>query len=137
MKTRGFVLIMFAVAFAFAPAKLNAQGNYAVKLISPVAGQVLYAGQTIMIEWKHTLPNIPLPGCESEVWLSLDGGRTFPMWITFLDPRSTSFLWTVPTTPTNAAVLDIRFGCDLHYPGSYAPQLTSTFVIAKPVPVSQ
>ena len=59
MKTRGFVLIMVAVAFAFAPAKLNAQGNYTVKLISPVAGQVLYPGQKIMVEWQHTLPNIP------------------------------------------------------------------------------
>ena len=134
MKTRGFVLIMVAVAFAFAPTKLNAQGNYAAKLFSPVAGQVLYAGQKIMIEWKHTLPNIPLGGCESEVWLSLDGGRSFTMWITFLDPRSTSFLWTVPNTPTNAAVLDIRFGCDLHYPESYAPQPASTFVIAQTLP---
>jgi hypothetical protein len=131
MNTRGFVLIMVAVAFAFAPAKLNAQGNYAVKLISPVAGQVLYAGQKIMIEWKHKLPNTPFGGCESEAWLSLDGGRTFPVWITFLDPRSTSFLWTVPNTPTNAAVLDIRFGCDLHYPESYAPQPASMFTIAQ------
>ena len=131
MKSRGFVLIMVAMAFAFAPAKSNAQGNYVVRLISPVTGQVLYAGQKIIIEWKHTLPNIPLPGCESEVWLSLDGGRTFPMWITWLDPRSTSFLWTVPNTPTNAAVLDIRFGCDLQYPESYAPQPASMFTIAK------
>jgi hypothetical protein len=133
MKTCGFVLIMVAVAFAFAPAKLNAQaqGNHAVKLISPVAGQVLYAGQKIMVEWKHRLPNIPLAGCESEVWLSLDGGSTFPVWVTFLDPRSTSFLWTVPNTPTNSAVLDIRFGCDLHYPESYAPQPASVFTIAQ------
>jgi hypothetical protein len=130
MKSRGLVLIVVAVAFAFAPAKLNAQGNYAVKLTSPVAGQVLYAGQKIMIEWKHMLPNIPLSGCESEAWLSLDGGRSFTLWLTFLDPRNTSFLWTVPNTPTNAAVLDIRFGCDLHYPESYAPQPASTFVIA-------
>jgi hypothetical protein len=49
MKTRGFVLITVAVAFAFAPAKLNAQGNYAAKLTSPVAGQILSAGQKIMI----------------------------------------------------------------------------------------
>jgi hypothetical protein len=130
MKICGPVLIMVAVAFGFAPAKLNAQGNYGVRLISPVAGQVLYAGQKIMIEWQHRLPNIPLAGCESEAWLSLDGGRTFTSWITFLAPTSTSFLWTVPNTPTNAAVLDIRFGCDLHYPESYAPQPTSTFVIA-------
>src|SRR4249920_3313730 len=76
--------------------------------------------QQIMIEWNHTLPRIPLAGCESELWLSLDGGSTF-MWITFLAPTSTSLLWTVPNTPTNSAVLDIRFGCDLHYPESYAP----------------
>ena len=131
MKTRGFVLIMVAVAFAFAPAKLNAQGNYAVKLSSPVAGQVLYAGQQIMVQWKHRVPDIPLAGCESEAWLSLDGGVTFPMWLTFLAPTSTSFLWTVPNTPTNAAVLDIRFGCDLHYPETYAPQPASMFTIAK------
>ena len=131
MKTRGFVLIIVAVAFAFAPAKLNAQGTYAAKLISPVAGQVLYAGQKIMVEWKHRLPNIPLAGCESEAWLSLDGGITF-MWIAFLAPTSTSFLWTVPNTPTNSAVLDIRFGCEVpYYPESYAPQLTSMFTIAK------
>ena len=130
MKVRGFVVIMAAVAFAFAPAKLNAQGNYTVNQISPVAGQVLYAGQKIMVEWKHTLPKIPLTGCESEVWLSLDGGRTF-MWTAFLAPTSTSFLWTVPNTPTNAAVFDIRFGCDLHYPETYAPQPASMFTIAK------
>ena len=131
MKTRGFVLIMVAVAFAFAPAKLSAQGNYAVRLTSPVAGQVLYAGQQIMVQWKHRVPDIPLAGCESEAWLSLDGGVTFPMWLTFLAPTSTSFLWTVPNTPTYAAVLDIRFGCDLHYPESYAPQPASMFTIAK------
>jgi hypothetical protein len=130
MKTRGFVLIIVAVAFAFAPAKLSAQGNYTVKLTSPVAGQVLYAGQQIMLEWKHRLPNIPLAGCESELWLSLDGGSTF-MWSAFLAPTSTSFLWTVPNTPTHSAVLDIRFGCDLRYPESYAPQPASMFIIAK------
>ena len=131
MKTlAGFVVTLFLLAFAFAPTKSNAQGNYAVRLITPVAGQVLYPGQKIMIEWKHTVPNIPLSGCESEAWLSLDGGITFPMWVTFLDPRITSFLWTVPNTPTNAAVFDIRFGCDLHYPESYAPQPASMFRIS-------
>ena len=79
MKIHGFVLMMVAMVFALAPAKSNAQGHYAVKLTSPVAGQVLYAGQQIMVEWKHRLPNIPLAGCESEAWLSLDGGSTFPV----------------------------------------------------------
>ena len=135
MKTRGFLSTLFAImtvcalqlTISTAPAASN---KYSAQLLSPVAGQVLYAGQKIMVEWKHTLPNIPLPGCESEAWLSLDGGITFPVWIAWLDPRNTSFLWTVPNTPTNAAVLDIRFGCDLHYPESFAPQPASMFVIA-------
>ena len=135
MNIRVLLMTIIAVALSSAPQFVNtsnaASGTYSVQLISPVQGQVLYPGQKIMIEWKHMLPNIPLAGCESEAWLSLDGGSTFSMWITFLDPRNTSFLWTVPNTPTNAAVLDIRFGCDLHYPESYAPQPASMFTIAK------
>ena len=136
MKTRGLLVTIFAVALGIAPQFINtsraASDNYSVQLISPVAGQVLYAGQRIMVEWKHRLPNIPFAGCESEAWLSLDGGSTFPIWITFLSPKSRSFLWTVPNTPTNAAVFDIRFGCDLRYPETFAPQPASTFVIAPP-----
>lgn len=136
MKTRGFLSTLFAImvlgALQLTISTAAADSNkYSVQLVSPVAGQVLYAGQQIMVQWKHTLPNIPLPGCESEAWLSLNGGSTFTVWLTWLDPRNTSFLWTVPNTPTNAAVLDIRFGCDLHYPESYAPQPASMFVIAK------
>jgi hypothetical protein len=138
MKTRGFLSTLFAIMVLCAlqltistAAAASGSGAYSAQLISPTAGQVLHPGQQVMVEWKHVLPNIPLAGCESEAWLSLDGGSTF-MWITFLTPTSTSFLWTVPNTPTNAAVLDIRFGCDLHYyPESYAPQPASTFVIAK------
>ena len=67
-----------------------------------------------------------------EVWLSLDGGITFTMWISpWMDPKAKYFDWTVPNTPTNAAVLDIRFGCDLHYPESYSPQTASLFVITQ------
>ena len=49
-----------------------------------------------------------------------------------LPPKADSYLWTVPNLPTNAAVMDIRFGCEGWYPESYAPQPMSTFVIAKP-----
>src|SRR5206468_11499913 len=109
MKIRGFVLIMVAMAFAFAPAKLNANGNYRVKLISPVAGQVLYGGQKIMIEWKHTVPSI-FGECESEAWRLLDGGITF-MWIAFLWAAGSYFLWMDPYTHINLAVLAIYIGC--------------------------
>jgi hypothetical protein len=33
-------------------------------------------------------------------------------------------------SPTNAAVMDVRFGCEPGYPESCAPQPASTFVIA-------
>ena len=138
MNTRGLLVAIFAVALGVAPQLVStssAAGTYSATLLSPRVGQVVYPGQKIMIEWKSTLPNMDLTGCEREVWLSLDGGRTFSSCITpILPPKTDSYLWTVPNLPTNAAVLDIRFGCEGWYPECYAPQPMSTFVIAKPVP---
>jgi hypothetical protein len=67
-----------------------------------------------------------------EVYLSVDGGRTFMITSPPLNPKSKFFDWTVPNMPTNAAILDIRFGCEVFYPETYAPQPASTFVIAQP-----
>ena len=136
MKTRGFVVTILAVALSFAPQFVNTSsaeaGKYSAQLITPTAGQILYPGQRVRVEWTHTLPNINLAGCEEEVWLSLDGGRTFTACITpILDPKATFFYWTVPNTPTNAAVLDLRFGGEGWYPECYAPQTASTFVISQ------
>jgi hypothetical protein len=39
-----------------------------------------------------------------------------------MGPEGAIFLWTVPNLPTNAAVLDIRLGCEGWYPENYAPQ---------------
>ena len=140
MKTSGFLVTMFAVALSFAPQFVNnssAAGTYSAQLISPMAGQVLHPGQKIRVEWKSVLPHIDLGACEMEIWLSLDGGRTFTAWISpWMDPKTQYFYWTVPNAPTNAAVMDIRFGCEPGYPESYAPQPASTFVIAQGLPTS-
>src|SRR5260370_38163891 len=37
------------------------------------------------------------------------------------------FFWTVPNLPTNAAALDIHFGCEGWNPENYAPQPASMF----------
>ena len=136
MNTRWLLATIFAVALNAAPqlvSNAGAGGTYSATLISPRVGQVLNPGQQIRVEWKTTLPNINLGACEMEVWLSVDGGRTFTMWISpWLNPKANYFDWTVPNTLTNAAVLDVRFGCEPGYPESYAPQPASTFVIAKP-----
>ena len=62
-----------------------------------------------------------------EVFPSLDGGRTFNIVISpWLDAKAQFFDWIVPNTLTNAAVLDIRFGCEPGYPETHAPQPAST-----------
>ena len=134
MKTRGFIVVLFAVALSLAPQFVNtssAASGYSAVLISPTAGQVLYPGQRIRVEWRSALPPINLGPCEMEVWLSLDGGRTFTMEISpWLDPKAQFFYWIVPNTPTKEAVMDVRFGCEPGYPESYAPQPASMFKIA-------
>jgi hypothetical protein len=145
MKTRGFVVTLFAVAFAFAPQLLKTstaapdaqQGTYAAKLVSPQAGDVVFPGQKVRIVWEALLPKLPvdLSWCEAEIYLSLDGGKSFPVIITpiRLDPnyKILSFDWTVGNTPTAAAVLDIRFGCEQFYPETRSVQTTSSFVIGR------
>lgn len=132
MKARVFLVILFLLAFAFAPAKVNAQGTYSAKLISPKLGQVLHHGQRFRIEWTAKLPGMD-GVCEMELWLSLDGGRTFtpPVITPVVVPNTRGYYdWTVPNTPTNAAVIDIRFGCEApYYPETPSPQPASTFVI--------
>lgn len=137
MNRRALFAIVFAVALSAAPQLVttaNAGGTYSAKLISPRVGQVLYPGQHVRVAWKSVLPDMDhLVGCEMEVWLSVDGGRTFLMCISpWMTPKENFFDWTVPNMPTNAAVLDIRFGCEVFYPETFAPQPASTFVIAHP-----
>jgi hypothetical protein len=143
MKTHKSLSTLLVVAFALAPQLLNTSpgalaasgGTYSAKLISPRLGQVLYPGQQVTVEWTATFPDMKnLHACEMELWLSLDGGRTFSTCITPPSPDTRHYDWIVPNMPTNAAVLDIRFGCELYYPESYSPQAASTFVIAQTAP---
>ena len=145
MKTRGFVVTLFAVAFAFAPqllktstaASTEPEGKYAAKLVSPQAGDVVYPGQKVRIVWEALLPKLPVDPswCEAEIYLSLDGGRSFPIIITPIrfgpDSKIFSFDWTVPNMPTAAAVLDIRFGCEQYFPETPSVQNASSFVIGQ------
>jgi hypothetical protein len=137
MKTQRFIMTLFALTFAFAPQLFRtataAEPNlikYSAALISPSAGEVLVPGQVFRISWKSTLPHMDLGWCETELRLSLDGGKTFT-WITGeRDPTVKYFDWIVPNTPTNAAVLDIHFGCLGYYPETNSLQVQSPFVIS-------
>ena len=140
MKTPRLILALLALIFALAPqlpGTAFAQATidkYRAKLISPRAGQVLIPGQVVRIEWTANFPNVDLTMCETEILLSLDGGKTIYMFITSSRrPNVQYFDWTVPNTPTNAAVLDIRFGCLNIYPETASLQVQSSFVISPSV----
>jgi hypothetical protein len=110
------------------------QDNYRAKLISPRAGQVLSPGQVVRIQWTANFPNVDLTMCETEILLSLDGGKTIYMLLTEQrNPKVQYFDWTVPNAPTNTAVLDIRFGCLNIYPETSSLQVQSAFVISPSV----
>ena len=86
-------------------------------------------GQVVRVEWAAEFPDVDLTMCEMELLLSLDGGRTFAYVTEQRDPRVQYFNWTVPKTPTRAAVLDIRFGCLGIYAETSSLQVQSPFVI--------
>ena len=137
MKAPRLILALLALTFTLAPQSPRtafAQGttdNYRATLISPRAGQVLSPGQVVRIEWTANFPNVDLTMCETEILLSLDGGKTIYMFITSQrNPKVQHFDWTVPNTPTKAAVLDIRFGCLNIYPETSSLQVQSAFVIS-------
>jgi len=140
MKSQKLIVTLSVLAFIFVPQSFRTasaqsatkKASYSAELISPTAGQILIPGQVVRVEWKSTLPSIDPSLCETEIRLSLDGGRTFE-WISGeRDPREKYFDWTVPNTPTNAAVLDIHFGCLGYYPETTSIQVQSTFAISKP-----
>ena len=62
-------------------------------------------GQVVRIAWTANFPDVDLSMCETEVLLSLDGGKTIYMLLTEQrNPRIQYFDWTVPNTPTNPYV---------------------------------
>jgi hypothetical protein len=142
MKAQRSILALFALTFILAPqsprtafAQPSTQ-KYSAHLISPAPGQVLTPGQVVRIQWTADFPNVDLAMCETEVLLSLDGGRTIYLMLTEQrNPKVQYFDWTVPNTPTNEAVLDIRFGCMNLYPETSSLQLRSTFVISSQAPL--
>lgn len=136
MEIQRLILALLASTFALAlqlPGIASGQdvkGNYSARLISPRPGAVLTPGQVVRVAWTADFPNVDLSMCETEVLLSLDGGKTVYMLLTEQrNPRVQYFDWTVPNTPTKTAVLDVRFGCLNLYPETSSLQVRSAFVI--------
>jgi hypothetical protein len=91
----------------------DARGSQAiVELVSPQPRAVLAAGSTALLEWA------PQGGLKQLAWadeweafLSLDGGRSYPVRITpHLDLDLHQASWAVPAAPSSDVRLLLRFG---------------------------
>ena len=84
-----------------------ATASAAPRLLAPRAGAELRAGSLAAVAWEN-----PPAGVEEwEAFLSLDGGRTYPLRITpHLDLGVRRFTFRVPPLPTRQARLLLRFG---------------------------
>src|ERR1700682_3894537 len=79
------------------------------QLIDPPPQVTLVAGSTATIAWDAT--GIPESFDEWEAFLSLDGGRSYPLRITpHLDLTIRSFTWSVPSLPVGEGSILLRFG---------------------------
>lgn len=138
MKLHRLILALFALTFLLAPQSPTTtfaqhdRQKYSARLLSPRPGDVLVPGQVVRVQWTANFPDVDLSMCETEVLLSLDGGQTMYLLLTEQrNPKIQYFDWTVPNTPTNQAVLNIRFGCLNIYPESSSIQVQSPFVISQ------
>src|SRR3954471_17871563 len=99
---RSFALAGLVWAALAVPSTVSAleEGAPAVQLVAPQTGATLTAGSTAELEWA---PVGELDGDikEWEAFLSVDGGKTYPVRITpHLDQDLRRFTWQVPSIPT-------------------------------------
>lgn len=132
MKARSLILLL-ALTFTLAPQSPGSpteRGDYTAQLISPRPGEVLRPGQVVTVSWSSTFPNVDVSMCETELLLSLDGGRTYSYITSQRNPKIKFFNWTVPDVAERVpAILDIRFGCLGIYAETSSFQIESTFWI--------
>lgn len=97
------------LAFASVTGAMAAAPAFEVHLIEPAEHTDLVAGSTASIAWEAT--HAPANVEEWEAFLSIDGGRTYPIRLTpHLDVGVRRFAWTVPFVPAAEASILLRFG---------------------------
>src|SRR5688572_1506985 len=114
--------VLLAILALQATAVLPATaGQEMARLVSPTAGDELIAGSAATIEWEELA--LPEHTVEWEAFLSLDGGRTWPLRVTpHLDISIRRFTFRVPDLPTREARILLRFGDERREVGMEAPQ---------------
>jgi hypothetical protein len=96
-----------AILFLAAASAASAAAASGPGLDAPADGDVFRAGRTLRVAWTDR----PAFATEWEAFLSLDGGRTFPIRVTpHLDVSTRSFLWRLPLLSADEARIRLRFG---------------------------
>lgn len=129
--------VFLGIAFAVSPAPLRAEAERSapVRLVSPQAGATLTAGSTVALEWA---PLARIAGAEEwEAFLSLDGGKTYPVRVTpHLDLDLRRFEWRVPAVSTPSARLLLRFGDERRETEVELPQRFAVVPAPAPLPAT-
>lgn len=102
---RRLACLILALAALSSPAS----GTELARLVSPADGSELLADSEVTIGWEGV--DLPTGVEEWEAFLSVDGGRTWPLRVTpHLDISIRRFKFRVPAFPTRDARLLLRFG---------------------------
>lgn len=126
--SRRLLALVWFASLVFGSSGLARGAGAPVRLVAPAAGATLAAGSMAELEWE---PLAGLGGVEEwEAFLSLDGGRSYPVRITpHLDQDLRRVRWQVPAIPTKNARILLRLG-DEHR--ETAVELPARFSIAAP-----
>ena len=134
MKTPRFILALLALTVALAPQSPETataqpyKPGYRAKLISPRAGEVLTPGQVVRIAWTAEFPDVDLTMCETEILLSLDGGRTTYMRLTeSRNPKSAIFRLGRPECAHQHSGAEHSFRVSEYLPGNGKPSASIRF----------
>jgi hypothetical protein len=101
--------LLFALALLALTGRSIAEEAPLARLLAPAPGEELKAGTEAVVEWEGLA--LPPHVDEWEAFLSVDGGKTWPLRITpHLDIAIRRFTFLVPDLPTREARLMLRFG---------------------------
>lgn len=131
-------LIVAAPAIAGMNISIHPAEEAPVELLRPAAGEVLVSGRESTVAWR-ALRDLEAEGIhEWEAFLSLDGGRSWPVRITpHLDIDQSSFNFSVPLVPSDDVCLMLRFGDERNEVGYVLPlvlRASAPTVASMPVP---
>lgn len=100
--------LLAAVISAALSANAGAR-SFNVHLLEPASGAGITAGSAASIAWEASA--VPANVEEWEAFISIDGGRSFPVRVTpHLDLAVRRFQWTVPDLPGAEISVLLRFG---------------------------